>query len=152
MTTTNVAAEKTASKTREKIGEKLAEKRRALGRGWNLCCRGHGRCDDALPRTGWRSTRVGDFCRVVGGGFGATADGEMVFWLEIDLIDQNPHQTRRNFDEDAIEELADSIRAQGLIQPMVVRPKEEGRFVADSWGAAAAGSRTGRDLSGFRRL
>ena len=53
----------------------------------------------------------------------------MVFWLAIDLIDQNPYQTRRDFSEEALEELADSIAVQGVLQPIVVRPETEGRFI-----------------------
>ena len=56
----------------------------------------------------------------------AAGTEDEVILLELTLIDRNRWQTRRNFDEDAIAELADSIRAQGLIQPVVVRPKEEG--------------------------
>jgi ParB family chromosome partitioning protein len=59
---------------------------------------------------------------------GRTADGEMVFQLTIDQIDQNPHQTRREFDPAALQELADSIATQGVVQPIVVRPGKEGRF------------------------
>jgi ParB family transcriptional regulator, chromosome partitioning protein len=58
-----------------------------------------------------------------------SADGEMVCTIALDAIDRNPYQTRKVFDEDAIAELADSIRVQGLLQPIVVRPgKESGRF------------------------
>jgi ParB family chromosome partitioning protein len=60
---------------------------------------------------------------------GRTADGETVFWLATDLIEQNPYQTRRNFDEETLEELADSIAVQGVLQPIVVRPGTEGRFI-----------------------
>ena len=60
---------------------------------------------------------------------GETADGEMFYQLSMNLIDENPYQTRRVFDEEALGELADSIRAQGLLQPIIVRPgKEAGRF------------------------
>jgi ParB family transcriptional regulator, chromosome partitioning protein len=59
---------------------------------------------------------------------GQTADGETVFQLAMDQIDHNPHQTRREFDPDALKELADSIAAQGVVQPIVVRPGKEGRF------------------------
>lgn len=41
--------------------------------------------------------------------------------ISIRLIDPNPHQPRRDFDEVALAELADSIRAEGLLQPIVVR-------------------------------
>jgi len=60
---------------------------------------------------------------------GLTADGETVFLLGIDLIDPNPYQTRREFNEQALVELRDSIAAQGVLQPIVVRPAVEGRFI-----------------------
>lgn len=45
-------------------------------------------------------------------------------------INKNPFQTRYVQDDEALEELADSIKANGVVQPIVVRPaKEEGRFV-----------------------
>ena len=60
---------------------------------------------------------------------GETAGGEFVYAMPIELIDLNPYQTRKVFGEEALKELADSIRVQGLIQPIVVRPaKEDGRF------------------------
>ena len=60
---------------------------------------------------------------------GRTADGEQVFRLAIDQIDHNPHQTRKDFDQEALEELTDSIQVQGVLQPIVVRPGSEGRFI-----------------------
>ena len=60
---------------------------------------------------------------------GLTADGETVFLVGIDLIDPNPYQTRREFNEQALAELRDSIAAQGVLQPIVVRPHVEGRFI-----------------------
>jgi ParB family transcriptional regulator, chromosome partitioning protein len=41
--------------------------------------------------------------------------------VDLDLIAPNPYQPRLNFDEAKLEELAQSIRANGLIQPIVVR-------------------------------
>ncbi len=43
-------------------------------------------------------------------------------------IDRNPYQTRTQFDETQLAELADSIRANGVIQPILVRPLAGGRF------------------------
>lgn len=43
-------------------------------------------------------------------------------------IDPNPYQPRRDFDPAALQELADSIAASGLLQPVVVRSKQGGRF------------------------
>src|SRR6266851_462366 len=60
---------------------------------------------------------------------GGTADGEQLFRLAIDQIDHNPHQTRREFDQELLEDLANSIQVQGVLQPIVVRPGTEGRFV-----------------------
>ena len=46
--------------------------------------------------------------------------------VAIDRITPSPFQPRRSFDEAKIEELAASIRNQGIIQPLVVRPKADG--------------------------
>ena len=45
---------------------------------------------------------------------------------DVDRIKPSPFQPRRSFDEAKIEELAASIRNQGIIQPLVVRPKGDG--------------------------
>jgi len=42
--------------------------------------------------------------------------------LAIDVIQRGRFQPRINFDPDALQELADSIKAQGVVQPIVVRP------------------------------
>ena len=42
--------------------------------------------------------------------------------IDIDLIEPSPYQPRTRFREEALEELARSIRASGIIQPLVVRP------------------------------
>jgi len=46
--------------------------------------------------------------------------------VAVDRISASPFQPRRTFDEAKIEELAASIRNQGIIQPLVVRPKSDG--------------------------
>src|SRR5512146_2782550 len=48
--------------------------------------------------------------------------------IAIDLIDPNPYQTRRKVREDSLKELADSIRASGVVQPVVLRPAPNGRY------------------------
>jgi ParB family chromosome partitioning protein len=48
--------------------------------------------------------------------------------LDLDLIDRNPFQTRSQFDEAALEELATSIAATGVVQPILVRPVAAGRY------------------------
>ena len=44
----------------------------------------------------------------------------------VDSITPNPHQPRRSFDEAALKELAESMKANGVIQPILVRPAGEG--------------------------
>ena len=56
--------------------------------------------------------------------------GNLVVNLAITDIDKNPFQTRYIADDDALEELANSIKVNGVVQPIVVRPAEdEGRYV-----------------------
>jgi ParB family chromosome partitioning protein len=43
--------------------------------------------------------------------------------LDIDRIHRGKYQPRQNFDQQSLQELADSIRAQGIVQPIVVRPE-----------------------------
>jgi ParB family chromosome partitioning protein len=47
--------------------------------------------------------------------------------LAVDLIQRGRFQPRRHFDEDKLRELADSISAQGVVQPVVVRPVGGGK-------------------------
>jgi ParB family chromosome partitioning protein len=47
-----------------------------------------------------------------------------VFWLEIEKIEPNPFQPRREFDPDRLRDLADSIRQYGVLQPLVVTRNE----------------------------
>lgn len=48
--------------------------------------------------------------------------------IEVGLIEPNPHQPRVYFDEELLSELADSVREIGVIQPVLVRSIENGRF------------------------
>jgi ParB family chromosome partitioning protein len=57
------------------------------------------------------------------------AHTNLVVNIALDHIDKNPYQTRYLFDKELLEELADSIRANGVVQPVVVRPAEDGRYV-----------------------
>ena len=66
--------------------------------------------------------------------------------LEVADIHPNPRQPRQQFDPDGVSGLADSIRSQGLIQPVVVRPRLEGGYelIAGErrWRAARAAGLT----------
>ncbi|HDR27963.1 ParB/RepB/Spo0J family partition protein, partial [Rhodovulum sp.] len=50
--------------------------------------------------------------------------------VTLDLLEPNPDQPRRQFSDEALQELAASIREKGVIQPLIVRPSKrtEGRF------------------------
>ena len=48
--------------------------------------------------------------------------------LPVDLIVPNPDQPRRRFDEDGLVALSDSIRARGVLQPVLVRPLASGKY------------------------
>lgn len=48
--------------------------------------------------------------------------------VPIAVIKPNPLQPRQHFDEEAIEELSDSIRARGLLQPIIVRREKDGGY------------------------
>ena len=82
-------------------------KRQALGKG----------LDSLLPKT----VRPPEFT------IRAEAEGR-AFELAVERIERNPYQTRSHFDEALLEELAASIRAVGVIQPVLVRALEDGRY------------------------
>lgn len=48
--------------------------------------------------------------------------------INIDEIEANPDQPRRNFDEEALNELADSIKQIGVVQPITLRKQENGKY------------------------
>ena len=48
--------------------------------------------------------------------------------VPLDLIQPNPRQPRRHFDEDKLAELAESISSRGLLQPVVLRPLSGGHY------------------------
>ena len=54
-------------------------------------------------------------------------DQEGQRWLDLGVIEPNPFQPRKSFDEEEIADLADSIREHGVLQPLVVR-RQEGRY------------------------
>lgn len=86
----------------------IPEKRKVLGRG----------LESLLP--GRNAPAVGI----------ATAEHRPVSGREIpiELIDPNPYQTRKRINETALQELAESIKVSGVVQPVVVRPTANGRF------------------------
>ncbi len=61
------------------------------------------------------------------GGGNASAASELRE-IPVPLIEPNPDQPRRRFDPDELQALADSISTQGLLQPVLVRPRPGGRY------------------------
>ena len=74
---------------------------------------------ESTPRRG-----LGRGFEVLIGGSGRSELAE----IELDQIHPNPRQPRKRFDSEQGSGLAESIRAQGLIQPVVVRPRLEGGY------------------------
>jgi len=56
------------------------------------------------------------------------AHGEELQEVDIDMIDPNPDQPRLRFNEDKLNELAQSIRTNGLVQPLLLRRGVNGRY------------------------
>ena len=52
-------------------------------------------------------------------------ESDQLISIPVDKIDSNPFQPRKEFDEEKLSELADSIRKRGLLQPLLVRKKGE---------------------------
>jgi ParB family chromosome partitioning protein len=89
-------------------GKRPGSERRALGKG----------LDSLLPRISATATSA------------AGNESEAGRPMEIPLgdIERNPFQTRVNFDETLIAELAESIKANGVVQPILVRALPHGRY------------------------
>ena len=49
--------------------------------------------------------------------------------VDITLIDRNPNQPRQIFDEDSLNEMAESIKTYGVLQPLLLAPKLDGRYL-----------------------
>jgi ParB family chromosome partitioning protein len=75
--------------------------------------------NDAVPRRG-----LGRGLEVLMGG----ADEPGLVHLPLDTVYPNPRQPRRAFEAEASLELADSVRAQGVVQPVIVRPRAQGGY------------------------
>ncbi len=58
----------------------------------------------------------------------STASLQQLKQLSLDLLQAGVYQPRGEFDEQALEELADSIKQQGVLQPLVVRPLDNNKY------------------------
>ncbi len=98
----------------------MAAKRRGLGKGLDALLAGSNRSQEENNT----ETPVS----VDGSVEGSVAATGPLKDLPIDLLQRGAYQPRRDFDGAALEELADSIRVQGIMQPIVVRPVGEQRY------------------------
>ena len=109
----------------------VPDKRRALGRGLESLLPGGARVASSAAMAPM-STVAPDGARpavLPDVQAAAAAGGSRVMQVPLEQIDENPYQTRQHFDSQALQELADSIRANGVVQPVVVRATPAGRFV-----------------------
>lgn len=88
----------------------MAAKRRSLGKGLDALLAGSNRPEE--PSAGETPSNEKGLLRE----------------LPVDLIQRGQYQPRRDFDPFALQELADSIKAQGVMQPIIVRPIGNERF------------------------
>lgn len=137
-------SERVAEKSLEKAPERVGEKRTALGRGLASLLPG-GVQAGVLPgaagknAAGENASREGASGRhgsEDGGGepieiqaVAARREGHSIVDLPVDAIEHNPYQTRTRMSEEELAELAESIRANGIIQPITVRPGKDGKYV-----------------------
>jgi ParB family transcriptional regulator, chromosome partitioning protein len=96
----------TAAAIDSKVDLKIDPKRRALGKG----------LDSLLPRAQAPAAPATE------------SEGGRPREISLDLIDRNPFQTRTTVNQEQLAELAASIAANGVVQPVLVRPLAGGRF------------------------
>ncbi|QTQ15230.1 ParB/RepB/Spo0J family partition protein [Treponema parvum] len=59
---------------------------------------------------------------------GVTADKNGTLWIDPTLLKPNPHQPRREFVKEDLQELSDSIRENGVLQPILIEDANDGTF------------------------
>ena len=105
----------------------MAQQRRGLGRGLGaLIQETPRRADSDSGRDLDSASQVAESADAAGGP--AEIAGAHYQEIEVSAITPNPRQPRRSFDEEALDELAESIREVGLLQPVVVRAAGPGRY------------------------
>jgi len=96
----------------------MASKRKGLGRGLDALLAGN------TPPT----PKVADNVSETPTDGSTTQTGEILKHVPVDLIQRGKYQPRRDMVPDALEELAESIKAQGVMQPIVIRPISSERY------------------------
>ena len=100
----------------------MSKQQRGLGKGLGALLGGEADLSQIRKPVGYVNKEVVSVEQPQQGG---TAD---IMRIPVDMIEPNPFHPRMNFDSEALEELADSIRTLGLIQPITVRRKVDGRY------------------------
>src|SRR5271165_3913398 len=103
---------------------RMPQPKRGLGRGLGALIPTGPPASVSSPGSGASSARAAS-------GGDELADGLSGTYLEelpVESIVPNPRQPRQVFDEDALADLAASIEAVGLLQPVVVRPAAHGQY------------------------
>lgn len=101
-------------------------RKRALGRGLDALIGAGARRRDSLDITGGTALDSADTSLLPVAPHDAAA--ERLERLPLGQLSRGKYQPRRDIQPEALEELADSIRAQGVMQPIVVRPVGEDRY------------------------
>lgn len=98
----------------------MSKQQRGLGKGLGALLGGDADLSQIRKPVGYVNKEVVSESQAVKG----TAD---ILRIPVDMIEPNPFQPRMSFDQETLEELAESIRTLGLIQPITVR-KSDGRY------------------------
>jgi ParB family chromosome partitioning protein len=110
------------------LAEKTVEKRKALGRGLESLLPSGPRVVAASAAAVAPAEAHSAVLPELHAQAARPAAGDVIMELAISLIDENPYQTRFTFQNESLEELAESIQANGVVQPIVVRPGKDGRY------------------------
>ena len=97
----------------------MSNKVRGLGKGLGALMGPASSADQLRKPVGYINKEIG----------GSRPVGEAdITRIPMDMVEANPFQPRMNFDQDALEELAASIRSLGLVQPITVRRLQSGHY------------------------
>jgi ParB family chromosome partitioning protein len=96
----------------------MAARKRGLGRG----------LDALLGASNALGTDVPNAQQIDASSGSAKEEGNLYRELPVELIQRGKYQPRRDMDPEALQELADSIRAQGVMQPIIVRPISDKKY------------------------
>jgi ParB family transcriptional regulator, chromosome partitioning protein len=101
----------------------VAQQRRGLGRGLGALIPDSTRSGETATSPAVGQAPIGDSAEALGEVAGARYEE-----VAVTAITPNPRQPRRSFDDEALDELAESIKQVGLLQPVVVRTVGIGRY------------------------